>query len=1191
MVSVAVSLPRTITSAGGVLAQLEEQDNVLKAEALVQLDSVVDQFWPELADNLEVIELLAEDESFSGKKRACLVLSKVNYHLELYDIALEYALGAEEFFKLTDRTEYVEKMVTKCIDKYIVYKQEMDNGKTDLPALDSRLLDIVERMFARCKKDQEWYHGLGIAIECKRLDKVEDFVTSSPFLFQMIDYCQRNLRNPAIGSREFRMQLVKLLIDIYKKQGLNSNAKSSTSTSSTAGSSNIKLKFITKLLQCYCFANDVTSSKDLLTMLLKREITLGGAATTTASSGDKMDVDSGEKEPQVESEDSTKNLLLVFQLAFDIVENENQQFCRDLVQALKADKDKIVGKKKVVEPVVEAAAAAAALAAEGGEPGNTDSEWQNIAPAGGEVEMQAISDDAGLPDYNEQLDKEFDLLLGILSGLKKLELNLSFLFKNNRTDLLILDKAKKACDQKNAILHTGHMFMHAFMQAGTSSDIYLRQNLDWMSRAVMWAKFSTTASLGVVHRGHIKESKNILAAYLPREDAQGGQQTSGSYAEGGALFAMGLVHGNYYDKEVEEYLLKQLKQGQHSEILRHGACLGLGLSSMGTHNPVLVEEMKQALYTDQAITGEAAAYGMGLVMCGSASEKEIKELLQYAQDTQHEKIIRGCAVSLALIMFQKEESADSLAEQLLLEKDPILRYGGCFVIAMAYCGTASSRSIQKLLHLAVSDVNDDVRRAAVLGLAFVMCNVPTRVPQMVKLLATSYNPHVRYAAALTLGISNAGSANADCEDILRPLLADNTDFVRQGAYVAMSLLYMQSVTDNAEKFRSEVMKCIGEKHEDVATRFGALLAQGIMDAGGRNVCASFFSKSGAVRQGAAVGFLLFTQMWYWYPLIHGLSLSFVPTAVIGLNKDLKMPKHFSFHSDVTGYGSKIKNNLFDYPMPEESKKAEEVTKTKAVLSTAAKKTGGKAGMERTSSKTPTAKDSPESLLPKEGEEKKDGKTPTAAGAAGEKKIPSKGQDEKVAAFAKKFEDADKMEVDEEGGAGSKKAKAGATDGKDTSGKQAKDGESKEKEGEKKKKALPSCMPLHNPSRVIPIQEKYIKFTLTGLIPVEVPAAPAVPATTTVPLGDSESKDKEKEEGAAKVETSTELKDGKEAKPATEMKPVRYVPILQNDRQSGFLLLEDRNPNEAEEFVEPSKKIEDPEPEPPEPFEWVLGIDG
>ena len=38
----------------------------------------------------------------------------------------------------------------------------------------------------------------------------------------------------------------------------------------------------------------------------------------------------------------------------------------------------------------------------------------------------------------------------------------------------------------------------------------------------------------------------------------------------------------------------------------------------------------------------------------------------------------------------------------------------------------------------------------------------------------------------------------------------------------------------------------------------------------------------------AVGLLVFCQFWYWFPLCHFLSLAFTPTAVIGLNADLKV---------------------------------------------------------------------------------------------------------------------------------------------------------------------------------------------------------------------------------------------------------------------------------------------------------------
>lgn len=65
-------------------------------------------------------------------------------------------------------------------------------------------------------------------------------------------------------------------------------------------------------------------------------------------------------------------------------------------------------------------------------------------------------------------------------------------------------------------------------------------------------------------------------------------------------------------------------------------------------------------------------------------------------------------------------------------------------IGMAYRGTANNAAIQKLLHFAVSDVSDDVRRAAVMMLGFVLIGTGDQCPKIVALLSESYNPHVRY---------------------------------------------------------------------------------------------------------------------------------------------------------------------------------------------------------------------------------------------------------------------------------------------------------------------------------------------------------------------------------------------------------------------------------------------------------------
>jgi 26S proteasome regulatory subunit N2 len=71
---------------------------------------------------------------------------------------------------------------------------------------------------------------------------------------------------------------------------------------------------------------------------------------------------------------------------------------------------------------------------------------------------------------------------------------------------------------------------------------------------------------------------------------------------------------------------------------------------MATKNPDVYNELKQSLYNnaDSAVIGEAAGYGMGLVMVGAADQESIQDTLNHIEDQNHEKIIRALAISLAL---------------------------------------------------------------------------------------------------------------------------------------------------------------------------------------------------------------------------------------------------------------------------------------------------------------------------------------------------------------------------------------------------------------------------------------------------------------------------------------------------------------------------------------------------------------
>jgi 26S proteasome regulatory subunit N2 len=68
----------------------------------------------------------------------------------------------------------------------------------------------------------------------------------------------------------------------------------------------------------------------------------------------------------------------------------------------------------------------------------------------------------------------------------------------------------------------------------------------------------------------------------------------------------------------------------------------------------IYEDVKNILYTNSTVTREDCRHKYGLAYGGIASEKA-SEMLAYAHDTQHEKIIRGLAFGIALTVYGKKK--------------------------------------------------------------------------------------------------------------------------------------------------------------------------------------------------------------------------------------------------------------------------------------------------------------------------------------------------------------------------------------------------------------------------------------------------------------------------------------------------------------------------------------------------------
>lgn len=807
-----------LVSAAPYIALLSEQDASLKLYALSSLNEVVDQLWAEIANNLQDLEDLYDDQLFEKRALAALVISKVYYNLGDFEALVKYGLRAENEFDFNEKSQYIETIVSQCINIYLAEAKKRYLGEPY--EINPQLVSIFEKMVTKCVAANELKLAVGIALETFRLDIITKVVAdevardeeSGLNLINYVLVCTNSVISIAPFRAEVLNALIQLLLDLKNNQDYFT-----------------VFKIIVQL-------NDSALAVEVFKQLVAK----------------------GEH-------------LVAYQGAFDLVNAASQELIESVSKQLTIDES-----------------------------------FASSEP------IQAR-------------------LLQILSGVPTCDLDITFLYKNKSIDTSILNKTKNLLEGRNSIFHSAVTFANAFFHMGTTDDSFFRKNLEWLGKATNWSKFSATAALGVIHKGNLSQGRNILKPYLPGS-------SGASYTKGGSLFALGLIFAGH-GRETIDYLKLFIDEhgnsagSTDSDVMLHGACLGAGVAGMASNSESVYEALKVVLYSDSAISGQAAGLAMGLVMLGSGNTEAINDMFTYAQETQHENIIRGLAIGIALLNYGQEDKALWIIDKLLAQEIPILRYGGAFTIALAYAGTGNNGAIKKLLHYAVSDPSDDVRRASVMGLGFLLISDYTAAPQIVELLSQSHNPHVRYGTAMALGISCAGRALPAALEVLEPLTKDSVDFVRQGALQASAMILIQqneAIYPKVKDFTQLYADTIKNKHEDALAKFGATLAQGIIDAGGRNVTINLENNNtNTLNVKAIVGLAVFVQSWYWFPFAHFLSLSFAPTAIIGVKEDLKVPQfELNVHS---------KPEYFQYPPKVEETKEKQPDKVaKAVLSTTAK---------------------------------------------------------------------------------------------------------------------------------------------------------------------------------------------------------------------------------------------------------------
>ncbi|GME85022.1 unnamed protein product [Ambrosiozyma monospora] len=203
------------TSAAPYLSLLDEEDPQLKTYALSSLNDLADQLWTEIANNISEIEQLFEDETFPSRHLAALLASKVYYNLGDYDSSVKYSLLSGSQFNVNEKTEYVETIVSKCIDLYI--KQSKLKFKDPSVNIDPQLTKIFEQMLQKCVSDNEIKLALGISLESYRLDIVKTIIDrqlqankGEDYIINLLSYVL-TCSTTVISNTEFRRQTLNSL--------------------------------------------------------------------------------------------------------------------------------------------------------------------------------------------------------------------------------------------------------------------------------------------------------------------------------------------------------------------------------------------------------------------------------------------------------------------------------------------------------------------------------------------------------------------------------------------------------------------------------------------------------------------------------------------------------------------------------------------------------------------------------------------------------------------------------------------------------------------------------------------------------------------------------------------------------------------------------------------------------------------
>ena len=453
---------RPVSTASGLLAMLSEPSPQLVSAALTKLLAVVDTLWHEVAESLPDLEAIAEGASgttgaadaddvavpgldLPSRQTAAAIASRVYFHLEEPVQSLRLALdaGVQHFNPAAEGSRgdpYVECLVGAALEAYV----QKSRGEHDA-AVESA---GAEKGGADGGGDED-DDDESTLLDPAKLAALVDLM----FVRCYADATHAHALGVALEARSLP-KIAECLTRSGEGDGTDDGTKTQLATLRYALDAAVGLISDNRTFRDEVVTIVSRHLADIFTSSTSGSTVHSAAAVALCVAYQLLNQadEVGALLTQLLVGGVEGEVLLGLQLCFDMVDSGDEVFVGAVAGALPAK-----------------TAAAAAVEGEGGDETTT-------AQTKDELSTEAHS-----ALYSARK---------ILTGGFVTELSLSFLHKNSNSDPLLMDHLKKALDERgnsrNSVLHNWGVGTHAVLNAGTTNDSFLRDNLDWMKKASNW---------------------------------------------------------------------------------------------------------------------------------------------------------------------------------------------------------------------------------------------------------------------------------------------------------------------------------------------------------------------------------------------------------------------------------------------------------------------------------------------------------------------------------------------------------------------------------------------------------------------------------------------------------------------------------------------------------------------------------